>query len=793
MFHKTKLLTFFLIFILSISPSIGIVTAVTDVPLPGALVIADGDGGNGVGIANLSGQYLIEQGLGTGLYNMTASFEGYISQDLSKISVTAEVETPNINFLLLRSGGISGKVTDSVSGKALKDVMVFASSKTGINFLSYAITDSDGNYMIISNLPTGKYNVTVAMATGYLTKTVTEVSVTAGVETKNINLALLKSGVIKGKVTSAVGGQAIEGLTVLATGDNVEGMGYAKTDVNGDYRIDSGLETGKYEVNIMMPKGYISNKVTDVSVTANAETTVNIALVKSGVISGKITSTEGDQPLKGITVIAMGGSGGMATAQTDEKGFYRLDSGLETGKYSVTATSGTNINSVSDVSVTAGQETANVNMTLTVTPPAPSGIIKGRVTDNKNEAIEGAQVSVSGDEGSETTNTDIQGNYEISEGLGTGTYTVTVTEVGYIDSEKTDVSITVGSVTSDVNFKLEPLPAEQSGKISGTVRGEANPLGSKTPSTITCTVDKTTINTGESITASGAISPAVSGATVSLSFKKETTSIPVTATTGADGKYSTVYKPASTGSWTVSASWAGNTVYNGATSQPAAFTVNEASANGNLKIITKDSTGNMIIGVVVSSTAQPSGQQALSGTTQTDGSITFTGVKPGSYTLQAVKTGYSTTTGTQDVVAGSTATITITLQASSAATGDLKVTVKDSSGVAVSGATVTSTAMPSGQAALSGTTGADGTATFTGVILGAYTMQAAKNDYTTATGTGSAVAGSVTTISITLKSSSSGGGIPGFPIQATLMGIMLAIILFWTLQRKLQPIKNNVF
>jgi hypothetical protein len=891
MFQKTRLIAFFLVFILSISPSIGIVTAATSVPLPGALVLASGENGDGHSITNELGQYLIDQGLGTGAYNMSASYEGYISKDLYQISVQAGAETPNVNFLLLRSGGISGKVTDAVSGQGLKEVMIIVSSKTGVGFGSYGVTDSDGNYKIITNLATGTYNVTAAFPKGYLSKEVTGVSVTAGVETKNVDLALVKSGVITGKVTSAAGGQPLEGITVIAmSGRGIDSMGFAQTDAGGNYRIDSGLETGTYNVTTSFPVGYLSKEVAGVSVTAGVETkNVDLALVKSGVITGTITSGEDGQPLKGINVIAVGE--GMGSAQTDVNGNYRIESGLDTGTYTVTAMSGMSVDSVSDVNVTAGEETADVNLTLTVTS-TPSGVIRGRVIDVNNEGIPGVDVSASGDAGSGSEVTDGDGYYEISDGLGTGTYTVSVTRSGYVGGELTDVSVTVGSVTSDVNFQLESLPAEQSGKISGTVMGESNPLVGKKQTTISCTVDKQTIKVGESIKASGAINPVVSGATVSLTFKKDSASVSVTATTGSDGKYSGTYSPASAGSWSVAASWPGDTVYNGAVSQSAIFTVgidwtgtwnttfgvegpvltqngdvvngtfgafNEGRIDGTVSgnkltgtwsyppsddsgyfEFTMSADGNSFTGkywrespddftdwsgkrvllalstitCVVSSATIKVGESvsatgavspAVGGaavtllykvgstevsrqaTTGTDGkySDSYSPSAAGSWTVTASWVGNAQYSG----AASPSAAFTVS-QAPS--TGGLKVTVLDSGAKPIVGASVSSTATPGGQSALSGVTGSDGSVTFADAAPGSYTMQVSMSGYVTNTGTTSVVAGSTASTSITLQAaqSSTGGGIPGYPVEALVMGIVISAAILMMLRRRASTFRH---
>ena len=149
---------------------------------------------------------------------------------------------------------------------------------------------------------------------------------------------------------------------------------------------------------------------------------------------------------------------------------------MATGSYDVTALSGLNFNQTT-ADVTAGQETSGVDMKLTVTPPSPSGIIIGKVTDtDTGKPVANATVSASGSGGSGTGETDSNGDYVISDGLGTGTYTVTASASGYQDHQNTGVSVTVNNVTPNINFQLSKLPPAQSGTITGTVIGAPNAI-----------------------------------------------------------------------------------------------------------------------------------------------------------------------------------------------------------------------------------------------------------------------------------------------------------------------------
>lgn len=96
------------------------------------------------------------------------------------------------------------------------------------------------------------------------------------------------------------------------------------------------------------------------------------------------------------------------------------------------------------------------------------------------------------------------------------------------------------------------------------------------PTTITCEVSKDKITQGDSITVSGSISPKRADVTVTLSYTQPDGSIiSRTTTTKSDGTYSDSYKPDAVGTWSVSASWAGDDTYGGSSSTSKSFTVEE--------------------------------------------------------------------------------------------------------------------------------------------------------------------------------------------------------------------------
>ena len=227
--------------------------------------------------------------------------------------------------------------------------------------------------------------------------------------------------------------------------------------------------------------------------------------------------------------------------------------------------------------------------------------------------------------------------------------------------------------------------------------------------------------------------------------------------------------------------------------QSASSLVDQAEAaqaayliSGSMRVSVSDSGGSAVGGVSITSTAQPSGQPALHGVTGADGSITFDEINPGRYTIGASKEGYVPTPLTVDVSSNLLAQARITLKATAPAKGDLSVTVRDASGNPVAGVSVSSSAQPGGQSALSGTTGANGVVTFSNVLPGSYTIQASKTGYVSKSEQLNVVAGIVNNGSVTLQAqpATQEGGIPGFPYAAVAIGVLISAILMWSQAHK---------
>ncbi len=374
----------------------GTVTDASGTGLSGICVNAAVSGSSGLGgFANTGsgGTYSIV-GLATGSYTVTFSGCGgsanYITQTYpTPVSVTAGSTAPNIDATLQPGGTISGTVTDA-SGTGLSGICVDAFGSSGLG--GSANTGTGGTYSI-TGLATGSYTVSFRPGCGstgnYLSQTdPTQVSVTAGSSTPNIDATLQPGGTITGTVTDT-SGTGLSGICVNAAVSGSSGLGGSGTTGTGGTYSITGLATGSYTVTFSgcgITGNYISQTYpTPVSVTAGSSTpNIDATMQPGGTISGTVTDTSGTG-LSGICVSAYDpstGSGG-PSATTGTGGTYSLVS-LPTGSYTVTFSTGCgnsanylSQNYATPVSVTAGSTSQGIDATMQ--PPITG--LTGTVTD----------------------------------------------------------------------------------------------------------------------------------------------------------------------------------------------------------------------------------------------------------------------------------------------------------------------------------------------------------------------------------------------------------------------------
>lgn len=294
--NMKKLLTSFLILGLSfawandLGAISGIVTdSLTGAPIAGATVRAMMQhGSGGMAVTNQNGEYTI-QNLRPGFYRVTASAVNYLCKHYPElVEVVSGQTTPNINFALVpyspppRNGGISGLVTDSITGEPIPNALVRACGPT----CGQGRTNENGEYLI-ENLAPGDYRVT-ASAYGYKASRYPDlVRVEENRITPNINFLLVPyqqpppvRGSISGRVIDKQTGEPIEGAFVTAMGSRrMRGMGRALTGPDGTYRIDN-LLPGEYRV-MANARGYEPEVYPELVVVYGGQNTpdINFALM----------------------------------------------------------------------------------------------------------------------------------------------------------------------------------------------------------------------------------------------------------------------------------------------------------------------------------------------------------------------------------------------------------------------------------------------------------------------------------------------------------------------------------
>jgi len=283
--------------------------------------------------------------------------------------------------------------------------------------------------------------------------------------------------------------------------------------------------------------------------------------------------------------------------------------------------------------------TVSVTASPTTVYSAGTSTITILVTSD-DTPITGATVSLTSDAG---------GSFSSVTDQGDGSYTAT---------------FTAPTVSTSTTVKIT---AEASKEDYVTGQGETWITVEPSPPpalTVSVSADPTTIYSGETPTITVLVTSEgtpISDATISLASDKGGSFS--TVTEHADGTYTATFTaPTVTTSTictiTADASKSGYTSSQGQTQ----VTVQPLVADrGNLNIYVKDADGNPIAVATVTSTSQPSGQTALSGTTDANGLVVFNNILAGSYTIKASKTEYEDKAWTVTVIAGQTTTDTVTL------------------------------------------------------------------------------------------------------------------------------------
>jgi Carboxypeptidase regulatory-like domain len=262
---------------------------------------------------------------------------------------------------------ISGKVT--LGGKGISGLVVGLSTETSFTSIYItrmrAVTDEDGNYRI-KNVPPGTYKVLVSALTDVPGDRLTSITVGKDEVIENIDITLVRGGVITGKVTDADGRPVVEEQISFSSTTPSRGFPYfriIRTDDRGVYRA-FGLPAGRYIVSAgrdsvssfgraatehlrtYHPSTHNAAEATPIEVNEGSEATnVDITLdrqVTRYTARGRIIDGETSQPLPNTRIGVQlfygdnnsGSTSSGTAAESTKDGEFKIEN-LPPGKYAV--------------------------------------------------------------------------------------------------------------------------------------------------------------------------------------------------------------------------------------------------------------------------------------------------------------------------------------------------------------------------------------------------------------------------------------------------------------------------
>jgi len=382
--------------------------------------------------------------------------QGYAREIKNSISAGTE----GITIRLKPEGRIEGRITYGDTGKPAEGIQIYAPSIADRNDYGNAITDANGQY-VISNLKAGQYNV--LLQPGYAEWTtiiaVEGVKVTEGQTIKDVNLTLIKGGIINGKVIDKDTNEPISGQWIDINDRSQPGPDFSFPIYSGkDGTFQFRATPGKVKVYTNMPQqGYepVSpmEKIVDV-VEGGTVTDVNFEFqkVKTFTVKGTVFTPDGD-PVAGAiiadAIIADAWEWYRQIAVSDKDGKFTI-SGLRQGQ---------------KITVNADQKELHLRGATEIQVPPDEDIeiiteqyettsIIGRVVNRKGEPIASADMMIfkqesEGGVGNSAGIADSSGNYKIDNLIVGDEYYVNAKADGYKEA-----NTEMFTVTKD----MKPLP-----------------------------------------------------------------------------------------------------------------------------------------------------------------------------------------------------------------------------------------------------------------------------------------------------------------------------------------------
>lgn len=424
-------------------------------PLSGVEVFAIQSEGtsHGKGKTDEEGLFRIS-GLAEGDFNVSVKTPGHIPETKENVTVSSGELTSGIDFLLVASGSLSGKVTkqDGVPVAEAEILVIREEDKQGKGIFK---TDINGDYKA-DNLGAGTYTITIKKD-GFVANQNSSVSVTEGTNTESINFVLEEAGSISGTIYLSDGITPAAGIFIFAQKLNEDSISFSTPDGSGQYKIEN-VSTGFYTVRAEISDSQILLSSSNVEVRQGNDTTdVNFILPGIGAISGTAYKNNDTMPFEGATVTLVQTEGLTDAARsvtTASNGSFIFEN-VPAGGYVLLAEAPGYPSLKKNVTVNESQAQI-IQFTLSNL----KGSISGKVTTQDNQPVSGVRVVAFADEilGDNIyfTETTQDGSYKIESLFPSENYQLTAFINSYKKEVKEDVKVEADNETKGVNFIFVP-------------------------------------------------------------------------------------------------------------------------------------------------------------------------------------------------------------------------------------------------------------------------------------------------------------------------------------------------
>lgn len=290
-------------------------------PIAGAIVTVISNSFRKEGVTDENGNFLLQE-MPPELYLIEVKAVWHVSSLKMNISVSDKAITKDIDFILLRSGSVSGFVFSGIDSSPLGGciIMAFDGDVKGSGII---VSKEDGSFVLPAVIP-GNYTISTQLD-GFATSYTQNIPVNVGRETPNVNIFINIGGTISGKILEKDGVTPISGAVVhIYDESNLTNIHSATSDSQGDYTFTS-VPVGDYVVTCKI-EGKSLRRKDRVTILNNVNVTgIDFVYVpNTSSFMGKVTMIDLVTPISEATVVLYSGTfpEDFFETETDVAGMY---------------------------------------------------------------------------------------------------------------------------------------------------------------------------------------------------------------------------------------------------------------------------------------------------------------------------------------------------------------------------------------------------------------------------------------------------------------------------------------